>query len=66
MWHSCIEKLKEQGFLVPTIICSRLAFVSFMVIARQFFAEHYFRLNALRCTAMHSPPLIPAECSAIL
>ena len=27
------EKLKEQGLLVPVIICSRLAFVSFMVIA---------------------------------
>ena len=33
--------------------------------ARQLFAEHYFRSNALHCTAT-ARILIPAECSAIL
>ena len=32
--------------------------------ARQFFAEHYFRSNALHCTAT-ARILIPAECSAV-
>ena len=33
-------------------------------IVRQHFAEHCFRLNALRCTAT-ARMLIPAECSAV-
>ena len=33
-------------------------------LARQDFAEHFFRSNALHCTAM-ARVLIPAQCSAI-
>ena len=58
------EEEKEPGYWCCSGQSGGPSYLNETVCARQLFAEHFFRSNALHCTAT-ARVLIPAECSAV-